>query len=38
MVDILVDDQTAAQMNRAFYLNLGIPIGKAKAEKKKKTS
>ena len=34
MVDVLIDDATPKQYNKAFYLNLGIPIGKAKAQKK----
>ncbi len=32
LIDIVVDDTSPAQMNRAFYFNVGIPIGKAKAE------
>jgi Outer membrane protein beta-barrel domain len=34
LVDILIDDNTPDQTNRAFYLNLGIPIGKGSAKKK----
>jgi hypothetical protein len=34
LVDVLVDDNTPAQMNRAWYLNVGIPIGKGAAQKK----
>ena len=34
LVDILIDDDTPDQTNRAFYLNLGIPIGKGSAKKK----
>jgi len=34
MVDVVIDDVSAKQYNRAFYLNVGIPIGKGKAQKK----
>lgn len=33
-IDVLVDDSNPGQMNRAFYLNIGIPIGKGAARKK----
>ena len=36
LVDAVVDDNTPNQYNRAWYFNVGIPIGKAKAEKKQK--
>jgi len=34
LVDVLIDDNTPSQMNRAWYFNVGIPIGKAAAQKK----
>ncbi len=34
LVDIVIDDNSPNQTNRAFYINLGIPIGKAAAQKK----
>jgi hypothetical protein len=34
LIDVLVDDNTPSQMNRAWYFNVGIPIGKAAAQKK----
>ena len=34
LVDILVDDSGPSQMNRALYINLGIPIGAGAAKKK----
>jgi hypothetical protein len=34
LVDVLIDDNSAGQMNRAWYLNIGIPIGKGSAKKK----
>jgi hypothetical protein len=34
LVDVLVDDNTPSQMNRAWYFNVGIPIGKGSAKKK----
>ena len=34
LVDIVIDDNSPSQMNRAFYVNVGIPIGKAAAQKK----
>jgi hypothetical protein len=34
-VDVEVDDNRPNQFNRAVYFNVGIPIGKGKAEKKK---
>lgn len=37
MIDIRVDDALPNQYNRVFYLNVGIPIGKGKAEKKAQT-
>lgn len=36
LVDIVVDDVSPQQYNRAFYFNLGIPIGKGASEKKAK--
>ncbi|MBZ5858582.1 porin family protein [Flavihumibacter profundi] len=36
LLDILVDDSGPNQTNRAFYLNVGIPIGKGAAAKKRK--
>ena len=36
MVDVIIDDVSPKQYNRAFYLNLGIPIGKGKAQNKAK--
>jgi hypothetical protein len=35
LVDAEVDENTANLYNRAWYFNVGIPIGKGKAEKKK---
>jgi hypothetical protein len=35
LVDIKVDDNSPGQMNRALYFNVGIPIGKAAAKKKR---
>ena len=35
MVDVEIDDNSPNQFNRVFYFNLGIPIGKGKAQKKK---
>jgi hypothetical protein len=34
LIDISVDDQGPNQYNSAFYANVGIPIGKGKAQKK----
>jgi hypothetical protein len=34
LVDVLIDDNTPDQMNRAWYFNVGIPIGKASVKKK----
>jgi hypothetical protein len=34
MVDVVIDDVSPKQYNRAFYLNVGIPIGKGKAQKR----
>lgn len=34
LVDIVIDDNSADQMNRAFFVNIGIPIGKGAAQKK----
>jgi hypothetical protein len=34
-VDVEIDDNRPNQFNRAVYFNIGIPIGKGKAEKKK---
>jgi hypothetical protein len=34
LIDILIDDNTPNQMNRALYINVGIPIGKGAAQKK----
>ncbi len=36
LVDAVIDDVTPKQYNRALYVNVGIPIGKGKAEKKAK--
>jgi Outer membrane protein beta-barrel domain len=36
LVDAVIDDNTPNQYNRAWYFNVGIPIGKGKAEKKQK--
>jgi hypothetical protein len=36
LVDVVIDDGSPKQYNRAFYLNVGIPIGKGKAQKKAK--
>jgi len=36
LVDAVVDDNSPNQYNRAWYFNVGIPIGKGKAEKKQK--
>lgn len=35
LIDVESDDIGPNQYNRAFYFNVGIPIGKGKAEKKK---
>jgi hypothetical protein len=35
LVDVLVDDNSPGVHNRAWYINIGIPIGKGAAEKKK---
>jgi hypothetical protein len=34
IVDVVIDDVSPKQFNRAFYINVGIPIGKGKAQKK----
>ncbi len=34
LIDAVINDNTPNQYNRAWYFNLGIPIGKGKAEKK----
>jgi Outer membrane protein beta-barrel domain len=34
LVDVKMDDSTPDQMNRAWYFNVGIPIGKAAAKNK----
>lgn len=36
LVDIMIDDNTPNQYNRALYINVGIPIGKGKAAEKAK--
>jgi hypothetical protein len=36
LIDVEVSDANPNLYNRALYLNVGIPIGKAKAQKKEK--
>jgi hypothetical protein len=34
LVDVKMDDNTPDQMNRAWFFNAGIPIGKATVKKR----
>ena len=37
LIDVVIDDASPNQYNRALYLTVGIPIGKGKASKKNKS-